>query len=163
MDDKAGDSIAGPRPDRVGARLGNGTRVSERREPSAVARASRKSTSKKSKVRRVEHHAALPYGELAGFMVELRRQEGVAARALEFAILTTARTGEVLGATWAEIGLEGRLWTIPAERTEGRPRAPCPAQRPGAGDPGGVGRGAERASMSFPAPAPTGRCRICRC
>ncbi|MGC2521368.1 MAG: Arm DNA-binding domain-containing protein, partial [Stellaceae bacterium] len=50
---------------------------------------------KKSKVRRVEHHAALPYAELAGFMVELREQEGVGARALEFAILTAARTGEV--------------------------------------------------------------------
>lgn len=71
---------------------------------------------KKSKVRRVEHHAALPYAELAGFMVELREQEGVGARALEFAILTAARTGEVIGATWAEIDLEGRLWTISAER-----------------------------------------------
>lgn len=71
---------------------------------------------KKSKVRRVEHPAALPYAELAGFMVELREQEGVGARALEFAILTAARTGEVIGATWAEIDLEGRLWTISAER-----------------------------------------------
>jgi integrase len=71
---------------------------------------------KKTKVRRVEHHAALAYVEIAGFMTELRSQEGVAARALEFAILTAARTGEVLGATWAEIDLERRLWTIPAER-----------------------------------------------
>jgi integrase len=71
---------------------------------------------KKSKVRRVEHHAALPYPEIAAFIVELRGQEGIAARALEFAILTAARTGEVLGATWAEIDLEGRLWTVPAER-----------------------------------------------
>src|SRR5262245_52036219 len=51
---------------------------------------------KRSKVRRVEHHAALPYGEIAAFMTELRQQEGVAARALEFAILTAARTGEVI-------------------------------------------------------------------
>jgi integrase len=71
---------------------------------------------KKSKVRRVEHHAALPYPEIAGFMAELRQQEGVAARALEFAILTAARTGEVIGATWVEFDLEGRLWTIPGER-----------------------------------------------
>jgi integrase len=71
---------------------------------------------KKSKVRRVEHHAALPYGELGAFMAELRSQEGVAARALEFAILTAARTGEVIGATWAEIDLEGHLWTVPPER-----------------------------------------------
>jgi len=67
-------------------------------------------------VRRVEHHAALPYGDIAAFMAELRRQEGVAARALEFAILTAARTGEVIGATWAEFDLPGRLWTVPAAR-----------------------------------------------
>ena len=71
---------------------------------------------KKSKVRRVEHHAALPYVEISAFMGELRGQEGVAARALAFAILTAARTGEVIGATWAEIDVAARLWTIPAER-----------------------------------------------
>ena len=49
-------------------------------------------------------------------MVELHRQEGVAARALEFAILTAARTGEALGATWAEIDLEARQWVISAVR-----------------------------------------------
>ena len=71
---------------------------------------------KKTKVRRVEHHAALPYTELGEFIAELRQQEGVAARALEFAILTVARTGEVIGAKWSEINLAERLWTIPAER-----------------------------------------------
>jgi integrase len=71
---------------------------------------------KKSKVRRVEHHAALPYAEIGAFMAELRQQEGVAARALEFAILTAARTGEVIGAKWGEINLDARLWTVPAER-----------------------------------------------
>jgi integrase len=71
---------------------------------------------KKSKVRRVEHHAALPYVEISAFMGELRGQEGIAARALAFAILTAARTGEVIGATWAEIDVAARLWTIPAER-----------------------------------------------
>jgi integrase len=70
----------------------------------------------RGKVRAVEHHAALPYADLGAFMVELRQQDGVAARALEFAILTAARTGEVIGATWAEIDLEGRLWAIPAGR-----------------------------------------------
>ena len=54
----------------------------------------------RSKVARVEHHAALPYAELPGFMAELREREGVAACALEFAILTAGRTGEVLGARW---------------------------------------------------------------
>ena len=67
-------------------------------------------------MRRVEHHAALPYGEMAAFIGELRQQHGVAAGALEFAILTAARTGEVIGARWEEIDLAERLWTVPAER-----------------------------------------------
>src|SRR6266568_5048691 len=71
---------------------------------------------KRSKVARVEHHAALAYAELPDFMVELRQRPGVAARVLEFAILTAARTGEVIGARWSEIDLEARLWTVPAER-----------------------------------------------
>jgi integrase len=74
---------------------------------------------KKSKVRRVEHHAALPYREVAAFLAELRQQEGVAARALEFAILTAARTGEVIGAKWSEIDFEAGLWGVPAERMKG--------------------------------------------
>ncbi|HKM71547.1 MAG TPA: integrase arm-type DNA-binding domain-containing protein [Stellaceae bacterium] len=71
---------------------------------------------KKAKVRRVEHHAALPYAEISAFVAELRQQDGVAARALEFAILTAARTGEVIGAKWDEIDVGERLWTVPAER-----------------------------------------------
>jgi integrase len=74
---------------------------------------------KKAKVRRVEHHAALPYPEIGGFMRELRQQGGTAARALEFAILTAARTGEVIGATWNEIDFTEQLWTVPAERMKG--------------------------------------------
>jgi integrase len=70
----------------------------------------------RSKVRAVEHHAALPYAEIAAFMRELRQQQSVAARALEFAILTAARTGEVIGAKWGEIDDTERLWTVPAER-----------------------------------------------
>ena len=70
----------------------------------------------RSKVRRVEHHAALPYAELPDFLVSLREQEGTAARALEFAILTAARTGEVIGARWGEMDLLDRTWTLPAER-----------------------------------------------
>lgn len=71
---------------------------------------------KKTKVRAVEHHAALPYGELPAFLPTLRDQGGIAARALEFLILTAARTGEVIGATWAEIDFGERLWVIPAAR-----------------------------------------------
>jgi len=71
---------------------------------------------KKSKVAKVEHHAALPFGELPAFLAALREQDGIAARALEFAILTAARTGETLGATWAEIDLLDKTWTVPAGR-----------------------------------------------
>lgn len=70
----------------------------------------------RNKVQKVEHHAALPYAEIAAFMAELRLKEGVSARALEFAILTAARSGEVRGATWSEIDLEAQVWTIPGER-----------------------------------------------
>jgi integrase len=69
---------------------------------------------KKSKIRRIRHFPALPYAEIAAFMARLRKQESMAARALEFTILTAARSGEVLGMTHAEI--KGDVWTIPAER-----------------------------------------------
>jgi integrase len=69
------------------------------------------------KVRKVVHHAALPYAELPAFMAQLRGQNAVASRALEFTILTAARTGEVIAATSNEIS--GTLWTVPAERMKG--------------------------------------------
>lgn len=69
-----------------------------------------------SKVAKVTHHPALGWQELGTFMAELRKQEGTAARAVEFAILTAARSGEVRGATWREFDLDAALWTIPAER-----------------------------------------------
>jgi integrase len=69
-----------------------------------------------SKVRKVEHHAALPYAALPAFLKRLREQEGTAALALEFAILTAARTGEVIGARWSEIDLAAKVWTVPAGR-----------------------------------------------
>jgi integrase len=70
----------------------------------------------RGKVRKVEHHAALPYGELPSFLVALRQQEGVAARALEFLLLTAARTGEVIFARWSELDLLDKIWTVPAAR-----------------------------------------------
>jgi integrase len=73
----------------------------------------------RSKVRKVEHHAALPYIELPGFLVALRDQEGVAARDLEFTILTAARTGECIGATWSEISWTDKVWMIPGRRMKG--------------------------------------------
>jgi len=66
--------------------------------------------------KRARHHDAIPYVELPLFMNELRARPGVGARALEFAVLTAARTSEVTGARWSEIDPDGKLWTIPAER-----------------------------------------------
>lgn len=71
---------------------------------------------KPSKVSRVEHHAALPVGKAAEFMARLRTAEGIGAKALQFAILTAARSGEVRGATWDEIDMDAKVWTIPAAR-----------------------------------------------
>ncbi len=69
-----------------------------------------------SEVHRVQHFRALPHDDAPEFMELLRQRKGNAARALEFAILTAARSGEVRGATWDEIDLKRKRWTIPAER-----------------------------------------------
>ena len=70
----------------------------------------------KAKVRRVKHHAALSYAELPDFMSKLRSQEGTAARALEFTILTAARTGDTIGAVWSEVSTSDKIWSLSAER-----------------------------------------------
>lgn len=62
------------------------------------------------------HHAAMPYFDVPDFVAALRKRAATAALALEFLILTAARSGEVLGATWKEIDLENKLWIVPAER-----------------------------------------------
>ncbi|MBM6580992.1 integrase arm-type DNA-binding domain-containing protein [Microvirga sp. BT689] len=62
------------------------------------------------------HHKAMPFDEVPAFIEALREREGVAPRALEFAILTAARSGEVFGASWGEFDLEARVWTVPAAR-----------------------------------------------
>ncbi len=67
-----------------------------------------------AKVHKPKHHAALAYVEIGVFMTDLRGREGIAASALEFAILTAARTNEVLGAKWDE--LDENIWTVPASR-----------------------------------------------
>lgn len=71
---------------------------------------------KPSKLKRVQHHPALAIDAAPGFLADLRQREGLAARALEFTLLTAARSGEVRLATWDEIDLEARTWTIPGER-----------------------------------------------
>jgi integrase len=68
------------------------------------------------KVAKVMHHPALPYADVPIFMEDLRKQEGIRARALEFTILTAARTGETIGAKWTEIDLVNKTWFVPGNR-----------------------------------------------
>ena len=91
---------------------------------------------KRSRVRRVVHHPALPYAELPGFMRDLRGRDGIAARALEFVILTAVRTADVIGGgrddvppmQWSHVDLAGRVWTIP--QTKSRPEFRVPLSDP---------------------------------
>jgi integrase len=85
-----------------------------------------------SRLHVVRHHAALPFTELPTFFQQLRRQQGIAARALAFTILTAARTGETIGAAWDEIDRRHQIWTVPSNRLKvtknGRPhRVPLSA------------------------------------
>ncbi len=73
-----------------------------------------------SKTSRTKNHPSLPWQRMGEFMQALRRREGGAARAVEFCILTAARSGEVRGARWSEIDRESKVWTIPAERMKAK-------------------------------------------
>jgi integrase len=89
----------------------------------------------KGAIREVVHHAALPYAEIAPFMVELRKEQGVAARALEFTIFTAVRTGDIIGQAsenappmrWEHVDLDARLWTIPKTKNGSEHRVPLSA------------------------------------
>jgi integrase len=85
----------------------------------------------RSKVRKVQHHAALPWREIGDFMLSLKGQPGVGARALHFTILAAARSGEARGARWGEIDLSTETWVVPADRMkssrEHRVPLPTPA------------------------------------
>jgi integrase len=74
----------------------------------------------RGKVRAVEHHAALAYDEIGTFMSDLRSRGAIAARALEFLILTAGRTSEILNSCWAEIDLRNKVWVVPASRMKGK-------------------------------------------
>jgi len=74
-----------------------------------------------SKVAKVKHFSALPYKEIPQFMQQLCSQPGIGAAALEFAILTAARSGEIRGALWSEINMTERLWLIPDDRMKAGP------------------------------------------
>jgi integrase len=73
----------------------------------------------KAKVAAVVHYQAVPYRDLPAFMSELRARPGTSARALEFTVLTAARSGETIGAKWAEVDLAAKVWTAPAARMKG--------------------------------------------
>ncbi len=74
------------------------------------------SLARPSKVTKVVHHAALPFQKIGAFLADLRQRQGVGPSAVEFLILTATRSGEVRGATWSEIDLDQKIWTIPAAR-----------------------------------------------
>jgi integrase len=67
-----------------------------------------------------KHHAALPFDQVAAFIVGLQARQATTARALEFTILTAARTGETCGATWSEIDFAAKVWTVPADRMKAK-------------------------------------------
>ncbi|OBX19606.1 integrase [Erythrobacter sp. QSSC1-22B] len=80
----------------------------------------------------VKHHAALPFVEIAAFMAELRTRPALSARALEFTILTTARSGEARGMTWSEVDLEAKIWTVPGSRMKAGEAHQVPLSGPAA-------------------------------
>jgi integrase len=81
-------------------------------------------------IHQVEHYAALPYAQLADFMVRLRAREGLAPRALEFLILTAARSNEVLTAEWSELDLLDNIWIVPARKMKSRREHRVPLTAP---------------------------------
>jgi integrase len=85
---------------------------------------------KASKVSKVQHHPALGVDQIGAFMSKLRMHEGMGAKALAFAILTAARSGEVRGATWAEIDLSAALWVVPALRMKSGREHRVPLSKP---------------------------------
>jgi integrase len=84
----------------------------------------------KSKVHKVEHHPALPYGRLGAFLDDLRKREGIAAKALQFTILTAARSDETISMRWDEIDMAAKLWTVPPERMKGEREHRVPLTEP---------------------------------
>ena len=102
------------------------------------------------KVNKATHHAALPYEQIAAFVKSLRERDGMAALALEFLILTAARTNEVLGATWAELDDELTVWTVPAERMKAKREHRVPVS-PAAREVLAKAQKAKRGDYVFPA------------
>ena len=116
------------RPCSIGLLLVDSARLRIRPAGRAVSEA----LPRRSRVRAVRHHPALPYADMGAFMQELRQRTGVAAAALEFAILTAARTCEVLGANWDEFDLKAKVWTIRADRMKSGREHRVPLSAPAA-------------------------------
>jgi integrase len=85
---------------------------------------------RRGKAPQAGHHAALPFDELPDFMAKLREQRGTAAAALEFTILTAARTGETIAGCWSEIDFDDAVWTVPADRIKGGKEHRVPLSAP---------------------------------
>jgi integrase len=103
-----------------------------------------------SAVRRVQHHPALDWRDIPTFMAALRQREGISTRALEFVVLTTARSGEVRGMRWVEVDFRSNLWTVPACRMKAGKEHRVPLAGRALeilGQPGPTG------ALVFPAPA----------
>lgn len=101
--------------------------------------------------RKPKHQPSLPHAKIGTFIAALRKREATAARALEYGILTAARSGEVLGATWGEIDLAAKLWTIPAERMKAGEEHEIPLSKAALELLNGLPR-VEGSSYVFPAP-----------
>jgi integrase len=84
----------------------------------------------KSKLRTVEHHPALPYGQIGAFMTDLRHRGGTGAKALQFTILTVARSDETISMRGEEIDMAAKLWTVPPERMKGKREHRVPLSEP---------------------------------
>src|SRR5262249_60769999 len=84
----------------------------------------------RGKIAKVKHYVALPFNQTPQFIDALHREDGIAPLALEFAILTAARTGEIIGGRWNEIDLAAKVWRVPASRMKGgrEHRVPLSAQ-----------------------------------
>ena len=109
---------------------------------------------KPSSVRQAQHHAALDWRDLPKFMIALGQRHGVSARALEFLILTAARSGEVRGMRWSEIDQGARVWTVPASRMKAAKEHRVPLTERALALLGIVG---EPDAFVFPAPADRAR------
>lgn len=82
-----------------------------------------------NKVQKPAHHAALPVDDLPYFMADLRKQTSTSAKALNFALMTAARTIEVVAAQWQEIDLDKAVWKVPAERMKAKKEHCVPLSR----------------------------------